>query len=178
VQPSPRHSRRSRRYLPASIPCRRYLAGCPSRWQAIPIEELLTHTGTDTTGIRPGHAHGYYADGQQPVPYPMSAFFADGGLYSTAADLQRWDSAVGHSTLIPATLIRQMLALHATCPPPGSPGGCLTAADLGYGYGWFIDDTSHGRRCQHAGQSCWSDLFQNAGMVSASQHSWLSCPCA
>ena len=29
------------------------------------------------------------------------------------------------------------------------------------------------------GLSCWSsDPFQNAGMVSASQHSWLSCPCA
>jgi CubicO group peptidase (beta-lactamase class C family) len=34
----------------------------------------MTRTGNDTTGIRPGHAHGYYADGQQPLLYPMSAF--------------------------------------------------------------------------------------------------------
>jgi CubicO group peptidase (beta-lactamase class C family) len=111
----------------------------------------MTHTGTDTTGIRPGHARGYYADGQQPGLYPMSAFFADGGLYSTVADMQRWDSAVQHSTLIPAALTDQMLALHAACPPPGSPGGCLTPTDLGYGYGWFIDNTSHGRLYQHVG---------------------------
>ena len=48
----------------------------------------MTTTGTDTTMIRPGHAHGYYADGQQPLAYPMSAFFADGGLYSTVADMR------------------------------------------------------------------------------------------
>jgi Beta-lactamase len=29
--------------------------------------------------------------------------------------------------------------------------GCLTTADLGYGYGWFIDHTSQGRLCQHVG---------------------------
>lgn len=209
----------------------RYLPGCPGRWRAITIEELLTHTsgipdylndvnaswpprpaapgqliasfrnvplhfppgtrmrysnsgyvllgsliehitrqplaqflqqnifrplgmsrtGTDTTVIRPGHAHGYYADGQQPLLYPMSAFFADGGLYSSAADMQRWDNAVENSALIPATLTRQMLTVHVACPPPHSPGGCLTAADLGYGYGWFIDHTPYGTLDQHVG---------------------------
>ena len=112
----------------------------------------MTHTGTDTTDIRPGHAHGYYADGQQPVLYPMSAFFADGDLYSTVTDMQRWDAAVEHSTLIPVALTHQMLALHAACTPPGSPGGCLTPADLGYGFGWFIDRTRHGTLYQHVGR--------------------------
>jgi len=112
----------------------------------------MTRTGTDTTEIRPGHARGYYADGSQPAVYPLSAFFADGGLYSTVADLQRWDDAVQDSTLIPAALAAQMLAVHAACPPPGSPGGCLTSADLGYGYGWFIDRTSYGPLYQHVGR--------------------------
>jgi len=112
----------------------------------------MTHTGTDTTVIRPGHALGYYADGSQPVAYPMSAFFADGGLYSTVADLQRWDDAVQDSTLIPAALTAQMLTVHAACPPSGSPGGCLTAADLGYGYGWFVDRTRYGPLYQHVGR--------------------------
>lgn len=111
----------------------------------------MTRTGTDTTVIRPGHAHGYYASGQQPLLYPMSAFFADGGLYSTVADMQRWDNAVENSTLIPAALTRQMLSVGVACPPPGAPGGCLTAADLGYGYGWFIDHTPYGRLYQHVG---------------------------
>ncbi|MDQ2875790.1 MAG: beta-lactamase family protein [Actinomycetota bacterium] len=111
----------------------------------------MTRTGTDTTIIRPGHAHGYYPSGQQPVLYPMSAFFADGGLYSTVADMARWDDAVENSTLIPATLTRQMLTVHAACPPPHSPGGCLTAADFGYGYGWFIDQTPYGPLDQHVG---------------------------
>ncbi len=112
----------------------------------------MTRTGTDTTAIRPGHAHGYYANGQQPLAYPMSAFFADGGLYSTAADLRRWDRAVEHSTLIPAALTRQMLSVQTPCPPPGAPGGCLTAEDLGYGYGWFIDRTPFGPLYQHVGR--------------------------
>jgi CubicO group peptidase (beta-lactamase class C family) len=112
----------------------------------------MTRTGTDTTAIRPGHALGYYADGSQPDAYPMSAFFADGGLYSTVADLQRWDDAVQDSTLIPAALTAQMLTVHAACPPPGSPGGCLTAADLGYGYGWFVDRTRYGPLYQHVGR--------------------------
>jgi CubicO group peptidase (beta-lactamase class C family) len=73
----------------------------------------MTRTGTDTTEIRTGHARGYYADGSQPAAYPLSAFFADGGLYSTVADLQRWDDAVQDSTLIPAALTAQMLAVHA-----------------------------------------------------------------
>jgi CubicO group peptidase (beta-lactamase class C family) len=210
----------------------RYLTGCPGRWRAITIEELLTHTsgipdylddlglpwppspatpsqlvatfrnaplhfapgtrmrysnsgyvllgdliehitgdnlasflqqnifrplgmtstGSDTTAIRPGHAHGYYANGEQPLAYPMSAFFADGGLYSTVADMQRWDNAVDHSTLIPGALTRQMLAPHVACPPPAFPGGCLFGTDLGYGYGWFIGDPPQGTLYQHVGR--------------------------
>jgi CubicO group peptidase (beta-lactamase class C family) len=111
----------------------------------------MTGTGADTTEIRPGHAHGYYADRRPPVAYPLSAFFADGDLYSTVADMQRWDNAVQQSSLIPAALTRQMFTVHVACPPPGSPGGCLRAADLGYGYGWFIDSTAQGMLYQHVG---------------------------
>lgn len=111
----------------------------------------MSHTGTDTTVIRPGHARGYYAGGRLPVAYPMSAFFADGGLYSDVADMRRWDDAVDRSTLIPDALTRQMLTVHTPCPPPRSPGGCLRAADLGYGFGWFIDRTRYGPLFQHVG---------------------------
>jgi CubicO group peptidase (beta-lactamase class C family) len=111
----------------------------------------MRRTGTDTTVIRPGHAQGYYAGGRQPVAYPMSAFFADGGLYSDAADMQRWDDAVLRSELIPEALTRQMLTVHAACPPPRSLGGCLRLADLGYGFGWFIDRTRYGPLYQHVG---------------------------
>ena len=45
----------------------------------------MHRTGTDTTAIRPGHAAGYYASGQRPVAYPMSAFFAAGGLHPPSA---------------------------------------------------------------------------------------------
>ena len=111
----------------------------------------MSRTGSDTTAIRPGHARGYYADGRQPVAYPMSAFFADGGLYSDVGDMGRWDDAVARNTLIPAALTRQMLTVHVTCPPPRSPGGCLRQADLGYGFGWFIDRTKYGPQYQHVG---------------------------
>jgi CubicO group peptidase (beta-lactamase class C family) len=124
----------------------------------------MHRTGTDTTAIRPGHAAGYYASGQRPVAYPMSAFFAAGGLYSTVGDLDRWDTAVQASRLIPARLTRAMLAEQVPCPPPGAPGGCLTAsrtagltagrtiASLGYGFGWFIDRTPDGLRQEHEGR--------------------------
>jgi beta-lactamase family protein len=112
----------------------------------------MAHTGTDTTGIRLGHAHGYYANGQEPMPDPISAFLADGGLYSTTADMQRWDDAVERSTLIPAALTRQMLTPHVACPPPASPGGCLFGTDLGNGYGWFIGDPPQGTLYQHVGR--------------------------
>jgi CubicO group peptidase (beta-lactamase class C family) len=116
----------------------------------------MDSTGTDTTAIRPGHATGYYASGQRPVPYPMSAFFAAGGLYSTAADLDRWDTAVQAGRLIPAPLTTAMLSERVPCPPPGSPGGCITGGrgftGLGYGFGWFIDRTPDGLRQEHEGR--------------------------
>jgi hypothetical protein len=66
--------------------------------------------------------------------------------------MQRWDNAVQHSILIPAALTRQMFTVQVACPPPGDPGGCLRAADLGYGYGWFIDNTPQGKLYQHVGR--------------------------
>jgi CubicO group peptidase (beta-lactamase class C family) len=112
----------------------------------------MARTGTDTTAIRPGHATGYYPNGQRPVAYPMPAFFAAGGLYSDAAGLDRWDTAVQSGTLIPGRLSRAMLSVRIPCPPRGSPGGCITAGSLGYGYGWFIDKTPAGVRWEHEGR--------------------------
>jgi CubicO group peptidase (beta-lactamase class C family) len=87
----------------------------------------MTRTGTDTTMIRPGHAHGYYVNGQEPLAYPMSALFADGGIYSTVGDMLRWDNAVERSTLIPAALTRQMLSVRVPCRPLPTVRQALTA---------------------------------------------------
>ncbi|WP_295697238.1 serine hydrolase domain-containing protein [Lapillicoccus sp.] len=111
----------------------------------------MRHTGFDTTEVRPGHAVGYYANGQPPTPYPMSAAYSAGALYSTAADMQRWDDALQHNTLLPPAAMQQMFAVHIPCPPPASPGGCLLPTDLGYGYGWFVAHEPQGTLEHHVG---------------------------
>lgn len=83
--------------------------------------------------------------------------------------MQRWDDAVEHAALIPAALTRQMLAVHVPCPPPGSPGGCLRAGDLGYGYGWFVDDTPRCRLYQHVGRID-GFLSFNGGYPASGEH--------
>lgn len=111
----------------------------------------MAHTGFDTTRIRAGHAVGYYADGHVPEPYPMTALYAAGALYSTVTDMQRWDDALQQDTLLPASVMRQMFTPHVPCPPAGSPGGCLLPTDVGYGYGWFIAHEPQGVLDQHVG---------------------------
>jgi CubicO group peptidase (beta-lactamase class C family) len=76
------------------------------------------------------------ASWQQPAPYiDMSVPHAAGALYSTIADLSRWDDALmGGGPLIvrPAT-VQEMFRPRIQVVP-GDPG------EGWYGYGWFIDE--------------------------------------
>ena len=95
----------------------------------------LHGTGYDSnTPPLPSHADGYLAPGQHPVFIDMSEFYAAGALYSTVGDLYTWDRALQAHQILSADEQAVMFANHIPCPP----GGCLTANDQGYGYGWFL----------------------------------------
>ena len=113
----------------------------------------MASTGADTAEIRSGHATGAYADGAVPPAYPMSLLLGVGNLYSTVGDLQRWDEALDRGTLLSATVVSSMLAVHAKCPEPSEAGAwaCPSTSTVGYGYGWFVAQSPLGLRNEHSG---------------------------
>ena len=104
----------------------------------------MRDTGYDVNNPPPGHATGY-AGWQQPAPYiDMSVPYAAGALYSTTADLSRWDDALtgdGPRIVRPATLLEMFRPRIQVAP--GDPG------EGWYGYGWFIDE--NGTEYDHDG---------------------------
>ena len=72
-----------------------------------------------------------------------SAVLGDGGIYSSVADLARWDNALERHTLVPAK--EQRLAW----TPPSLSSGAKTE----YGFGWFVDREQGTTRLRHHGES-------------------------
>lgn len=72
-----------------------------------------------------------------------SAVLGDGGIYSSAADLAKWNQALEQHTLVRAEA--QMLAW----TPPSLPNGAKTE----YGFGWFVDRDHGTMRLRHHGES-------------------------
>jgi CubicO group peptidase (beta-lactamase class C family) len=64
-----------------------------------------------------------------------SAVLGDGGIYSNAEDLARWDRALREHTLLTEAEMR------AAFTPVKGPGGAKTDDDepAEYGFGWFLD---------------------------------------
>ena len=87
-------------------------------------------------------AYGYSADGKGWIRTDQSltsAVLGDGGIYSSAADLVRWDAALAHGPVLGPAARRQ--ACHSA-----------TATDdpnVGYGFGWRIT----GETCWHSGET-------------------------
>ena len=109
----------------------------------------MTATGYDSSAItEPTHAQGYLAPGRRPVFIDMSEFYAAGALYSTVDDMLLWDRAVLASRLVPAAVMATLLSPVVPCPA----GGCLKAADVGYGWGWFVADDAQTRYDYHWGR--------------------------
>jgi len=104
----------------------------------------MRDTGYDVNNPPPGHATGY-AGWQQPAPYiDMSVPYAAGALYSTTADLSRWDDALmgdGPRIVRPATLLEMFRPRIQVVPEDPGEGW--------YGYGWFIDE--NGTEYDHDG---------------------------
>lgn len=86
-----------------------------------------------------------------------SATLGDGGVYTSLDDLEKWDHALTHHTLLSAkemepALTAPTFARHAMLKPDGN------AAPL-YGFGWFLDPYRGHRRYSHYGETAG---FRNA----------------
>jgi CubicO group peptidase (beta-lactamase class C family) len=77
--------------------------------------------------------------------YELPAFF---GVWSTLADLVRWDAALRDSTLLPGAALRQMWT-----PAMQTNGQPARVFDRLYGFGWELGDLRGHRTVGHSGAS-------------------------
>ena len=104
--------------------------------------------GIDTV---PNRAYGFTPDSGRFLPTDQSvtsATLGDGGVYTSALDLVRWDQA-----LYPGGLLDSATLVQATTPP------ALPSDSTQYGFGWFIDAYRGVRRWRHTGET---SGFRNA----------------
>jgi len=105
--------------------------------------------GNDTV---PQRAYGYSPSGGTFVQTDQSvtsATLGDGGIYTNADDMRRWDHALSTAALVDSAT----LALATT--PPVLPAGATTE----YGFGWFVDMYRGEQRWRHTGET---SGFRNA----------------
>lgn len=73
----------------------------------------------------------------------LNGMFGDGGVYSTASDLFKWDQALYKGKLVGKKALVEAF----------TSGKCNDGSLCGYGYGWQIKSTKEGsRRVSHKGQ--------------------------
>ncbi len=81
---------------------------------------------------------------------PTSATLGDGGVYSSLADLARWDEALRRHALLSEPEMRPALEPVAVGGgPPVGPDGAPAA----YGFGWFLDPWQGRPRMWHYGET-------------------------
>ncbi len=81
-----------------------------------------------------------------------SATLGDGGVYTSLDDLERWDRALAHYTLLTDKEMAPafMAPAAANGAPLQKPNGTLAPA---YGFGWFLDPDRGYRRYSHYGET-------------------------
>ena len=78
-----------------------------------------------------------------------SATLGDGGVYTSLADLARWDAALERHTLLSEKEIQPALsAVHPTSAPAEENGHTVS-----YGFGWFVDPYKGHERMWHYGET-------------------------
>ena len=81
---------------------------------------------------------------------PTSATLGDGGVYSSLADLAKWDRALRQHTLLSAN------EMEAAFTPVELSGGEVRGPDgepAAYGFGWFLNSYKGHRRMWHYGET-------------------------
>ena len=110
----------------------------------------LKMTGTvafeEGRSVVANRAYGYRVDSsgvRRTDQSNTSAVLGDGGIYSSVADLAKWDRALEKHTLVSAKM--QQVAW----TPPSLAGNEKTE----YGFGWFVDRDRNTMRLRHHGES-------------------------
>jgi CubicO group peptidase (beta-lactamase class C family) len=73
-----------------------------------------------------------------------SAVLGDGGVYSSAVDLFKWDQALYTTTLVSAATLQQAF----------SPTTPTDKPDRHYGFGWYISEYRGLKEFWHSGETC------------------------
>lgn len=83
---------------------------------------------------------------ERSLPTDMTFLYANGYLYSTVGDLQRWNQALTTPTLISQQSLKAMFTPYVAMP---SYSSLYTGSH--YGYGWVIDQEGSLRVIWHNG---------------------------
>jgi len=101
----------------------------------------------------PDRAYGYTRESgrwSETDQSPTSATLGDGGVYSSLADLAKWDEAIRRHKLLTEAEMRPALApVEVPAEPPAEPDGTPAA----YGFGWFLNPWKGHTRMWHYGET-------------------------
>jgi CubicO group peptidase (beta-lactamase class C family) len=108
----------------------------------------MSHTLAYEQGLSvvPNRAYGYSPEGRgfkRTDQSLTSSVLGDGGIYSSVADLYKWDQALYTDKLVS----RKLLKLAFT------PGPATEHPNTGYGFGWFIGQYRGLREIWHSGNT-------------------------
>lgn len=79
-----------------------------------------------------------------------SATLGDGGVYTSLADLLRWDAALRDHTLLSE---KEMLPALTPVQPSGGPARETNGKPVSYGFGWFLEPYRGHPRMWHYGET-------------------------
>jgi CubicO group peptidase (beta-lactamase class C family) len=100
----------------------------------------------------PNRAYGHTADGttfRETDQSSTSAALGDGGVYTSLADLAKWDSALTAHTLLSEAEMRPALTqVHPSASPAQENGHSVS-----YGFGWFLEPYHGHERMWHYGET-------------------------
>jgi CubicO group peptidase (beta-lactamase class C family) len=100
----------------------------------------------------PNRAYGHTADGttfHETDQSSTSATLGDGGVYTSLADLAKWDTALAAHTLLSAAEMRPALTPVRPSASPAQENG----HSVSYGFGWFLDPYHGHERMWHYGET-------------------------
>jgi len=101
----------------------------------------------------PNRAFGHTREGDrwyETDQSPTSATLGDGGVYSSLADLLKWDEALRrHSLLSQSEMQLGLTPVRVAGEPPEEPDG----SPAEYGFGWFLNPWKGRARMWHYGES-------------------------
>jgi len=101
----------------------------------------------------PGRAFGHTREAgvwKETDQSPTSATLGDGGVYSSLADLARWDESLRrHSLLGAADMEPALTPVQTAGGAPVEPDGTTAA----YGFGWFLNPWKGRARMWHSGET-------------------------